>query len=325
MTTPSLRAFMTQIIDYAGLFPPSRLPFDTAIENFLRYRTEPDAWMLARFICPVNMLSDINGYRSRLSDDNPLRLSVLGRSAVSEHEFRTIFMQDLQAVVRFKQELGKLAEIEVFEVRLPTEMVEHHNPSHLADLLHMIREQFDSIMLGHVMPFVEGSMAGNWSENLEYVVATIRDINRQTGATRPPIGYKLRCGGVEPEAFPTSEQVVTTIRVCHEHGVPLKATAGLHHPVRHDNDSIPTKMHGFLNVFGAGILTHHHDLSPAEIQRMIEDETAAHFQFSEETMRWQEYDASCSQIEQARQMAVTSFGSCSFDEPREDLRELGLL
>ena len=36
--------------------------------------------------------------------------------------------------------------------------------------------------------------------------------------------------------------------------VPFKATAVLHHPFRHRNEASGVRMHGFLNLFGAGVL-----------------------------------------------------------------------
>ena len=46
----AFRAFMSELIDYAGLFPPARLDLDTAIRNFARYRvrlSEYHAWKRA--------------------------------------------------------------------------------------------------------------------------------------------------------------------------------------------------------------------------------------------------------------------------------------
>ncbi len=43
---------------------------------------------------------------------------------------------------------------------------------------------------------------------------------------------KLRTGGVVEEAFPAVEQIAGFIARCAELGVPFKATAGLHHPLR---------------------------------------------------------------------------------------------
>src|SRR6185503_6096765 len=66
---------------------------------------------------------------------------------------------------------------------------------------------------------------------------------------------KVRTGGVTPEAFPAPGKLAEFISACHGAGVPFKATAGLHHPVRAEypltyEPGCPRGvMHGFLNVF----------------------------------------------------------------------------
>jgi len=62
-----------------------------------------------------------------------------------------------------------------------------------------------------------------------------------------PFGYKLHTGGVKAEAF-TSAQIAKALVLPAEHQVPIKFTAGLHHPLRQWRDEVQTKMHGFLNV-----------------------------------------------------------------------------
>jgi len=42
-----------------------------------------------------------------------------------------------------------------------------------------------------------------------------------------------------------------------------------------------------------------------------------------EILGWREYSASADEIARARRSVLTSFGSCSFSEPRDDLRALG--
>jgi hypothetical protein len=55
----AFRAFMSELIDYAGLFPPARLDLDTAIRKYARYRDQDEAWMLGRFIIPAGQLAQL--------------------------------------------------------------------------------------------------------------------------------------------------------------------------------------------------------------------------------------------------------------------------
>ena len=83
-------------------------------------------------------------------------------------------------------------------------------------------------------------------------------------------------------------------------------------------------MHGFLNVLGAGVLAAEHGWNAVQTAAMLEDEDAASFAFTDDAFTWREWQISTDRIRAHRQL-VTSFGSCSFDEPREDLRALRLL
>jgi hypothetical protein len=104
---------------------------------------------------------------------------------------------------------------------------------------------------------------------------------------------KLRCGG----AFvPSVEQVGLVIACCREARVPFKATAGLHHPVRHEDE------HGFLNLLAA---------ATAPLDRI--DEVLA------------EEDGSALELEESSRELFVSFGSCSWRDPVEGLQELGML
>src|SRR5262245_50655643 len=55
----NLRPLLENLIDYAGLFPPSALPMARALENYQRYRESPESWMLARFVAPVSRLDEL--------------------------------------------------------------------------------------------------------------------------------------------------------------------------------------------------------------------------------------------------------------------------
>jgi hypothetical protein len=83
-------------------------------------------------------------------------------------------------------------------------------------------------------------------------------------------------------------------------------------------------MHGFLNVLGAGVLSLEHSWSESEVAAMLENETSESFSFTDNRFAWREWEISSERIQIHREL-VTSLGSCSFDEPREDLRALELL
>jgi len=129
---------------------------------------------------------------------------------------------------------------------------------------------------------------------------------------------------VTAEAFPSGAQIARALVATVRHQVPIKFTAGLHHPVRLFHESVKTKMHGFLNVLGAGVLAAEHRWSENQTQKMLAGEKASSFSFDDETFAWREWKITTAQIA-ARRRLVTSLGSCSFDEPRDDLRGLALL
>jgi hypothetical protein len=138
-------------------------------------------------------------------------------------------------------------------------------------------------------------------------------------------GVKLRCGGLAASDFPEAAQVARVIAACSDNRLPMKFTAGLHHPIRRLDRGVQTKMHGFINVFGAGILARASHLTEDKICAMLEEEDPFQFGFDEIGFGWKDHHVLLDEIIAARREFVVSFGSCSFDEPREDLREMGLL
>jgi hypothetical protein len=59
MTARSLRALLEGLIDYAGLFPPAALSMQDAVRNYARYREEPYAWALGRFVVPAARVREV--------------------------------------------------------------------------------------------------------------------------------------------------------------------------------------------------------------------------------------------------------------------------
>ncbi|MCB0034015.1 MAG: hypothetical protein KDE51_08350 [Anaerolineales bacterium] len=312
MTIPaaSLRSLMTELIDYAGLFPPANLPLEQAIANYARYRQAAEAWMLAHFIIPVGRLEELTA--EQIEEDDPFTFSVLGRGGSDSESWLTNLQADIATIDAFLDKHLTRATADMLEVRLPTEILREGSAEELKIMLDQAYDLLDQTPYYEV-PFEEG-----WAEMVKTAVTGIR---MHYGVA----GFKLRCGGVTAEQFPSVQQVAYAIKLCLDNGIALKCTAGLHHPVRHFNETVNTKMHGFLNVFGAGVLAEHFDLSLRDIEKIIAEEDPQQFVFDDDGFRYQNWHIALEAIETAREDSLISFGSCSFDEPREDLRMLKLL
>jgi len=292
----SLKYFMTGLIDYAGLFPPAGLDIDTAVRNYAGYLASENGWMLGRFIIPALQL-----YRVVLHPG--FRCSVIVSPVVSQEEL---------------DRLGAFRGcVEMVEVRLPDTV---DSPDRCSDHLLQIESRLRQAGLQDVQLFIEGGDV----EDIAPPFSTFN--NRHSGGKAiKNVGYKLRCGGLGKQDFPSPEKVAEVITICREHDIPIKFTAGMHHPLRNYSAEIEVMQHGFINIFGAALLCWGCNLSTDEIVECLRDETANHFHFTEEGFSWKNRTISTSEIKRLRQDKVISFGSCSFTEPIEGLRSLGFL
>jgi hypothetical protein len=301
----SLRALLAHAIDYAGLFPPASLALEPALQNYAEYIRTPDAWMLGAFILPVAEFVAAARGLSQFDGDHPLRISALGPKTDSAEAFQTSLAAAMESIASFRSMSGGAALIEQFEMPLPANVS--------AETIKMIRGSVDS----GLRTFWEAP-----ADAAERAVKLIADNNRSHAGS--DLGFKLRTGGVTANAFPSSNVIAVALMAAGTHQVPIKFTAGLHHPIRIFHESVQTKMHGFLNVLGAGVLALEHDWTEKQIAEMLEDEDAASFSFMDNSFGWRDWKVATERVAAHREF-VTSLGSCSFDEPREDLRALNLL
>ncbi|MGI5286007.1 hypothetical protein ACQEVF_22100 [Nonomuraea polychroma] len=127
------------------------------------------------------------------------------------------------------------------------------------------------------------------------------------------VGLKVRCGGLAADAFPPVEHLAMFIKFCVDNDVPFKATAGLHHAIRHFDPSLGVDRHGFLNL-ALAVCEAVEGRDPAPALRTTDVGHLVRLAQSvpEETAK------------RARRLLV-SYGSCSTSTPVEDLRTLGLI
>ncbi|MGK7371706.1 MAG: hypothetical protein ACNS64_15950 [Candidatus Halalkalibacterium sp. M3_1C_030] len=318
---------MSGIIDYAGLFPPADLSLDPAIRNYAAYRKSDKGWMLSRFIIPATKLKDLEPYQEEvLMEGEPYPFSVLGSGTDTLNDFKEVIRQVFRSCAEFKQNHGERVTADVVEIKLPKEAVLSGDSELVREVLDIAYGEADDAngLPGYI--FFEGYFEESWKKDISTVMEAISVYREKQGENHNmQAGFKLRCGGTEAHMFPDVEEVAYCINACREHDISLKFTAGLHHPVRHYNDSVQTKMHGFFNVFGGALLAFAHDLGNNELEEILKEEDPDQFSFTEESFMWRDLSISADDIRELREVAIISFGSCSFEEPLEDLKSLKLL
>ncbi len=294
MSSPpaSLRALLSDLIDYAGLFPPAALPMQQAVENYARYLAGPEAWALARFVVPVARFAEFESAMLSLRTIEPWCISAL-LGAKPE--------ADLEEIDRFNDRNRGRAVVDAVEVKAST-------AEEIAHIRAYVRIEIPCYF--EIAP-----------QRAAELLSTIRAIHGRA---------KIRTGGVSPEAIPTTDDVANFIVECARHDVPFKATAGLHHPVRcikpltYQPDAPAAMMHGFLNVFLAAVAARNGAMAN-ELNTLLSHQCISGFVFEDTGLYWQSQSFTTTQIDAARHEFAISFGSCSFEEPLADLRELKLL
>ncbi len=130
------------------------------------------------------------------------------------------------------------------------------------------------------------------------------------------VGAKFRCGGQKAELFPSAEDLAGFIVACVERGVPMKATAGLHHAVRYRDPVTGFTHHGFLNLILAVCRAESGGDATGVVDVLVSEDAGMLAAVASEVP---------ANLAGAARAALVCYGSCSTSEPIEDLEILGLL
>jgi hypothetical protein len=286
------------------MFPPCSLGLRRAVTNQARYVRSNDNWMLGAFVLAIDQFDAVKDFLSQFDRLHLLRVSALAPKSENATSFAKVLVTLTEAIRSLSTCNRDLVAISQLEMFLPEDI----DPALLLEA---------RSVLGDLPVFWETPAA-----RAEQTIALIAEHN--STAPKPTFGFKLRTGGVTADAFPISAQIAKTLVAADKHQVPIKFTAGLHHPLRMYRDEVKTKMHGFLNVLGAAVLAGEHGWDEKQTAAMLDDENTESFSFGEQSFAWRDWKIDIKRLKDRRKF-VTTFGSCSFDEPREDLRALGLL
>ncbi|MBS2036126.1 hypothetical protein JST97_14145 [bacterium] len=141
------------------------------------------------------------------------------------------------------------------------------------------------------------------------------------------LGLKLRTGSIKPEAIPSAQSLLTFLDAAHRARVGYKFTAGLHHaraglyPLTYEVDAPRAGCFGFTSLFGLACLHWHGRVSP---ERLVEGLNCPDAPLLNESgLSWGDSHCSVEEIAAYRRDGGRSFGSCSFEEPLQELTEMG--
>jgi len=297
----AIKTLLAESIDYAGLFPPAGLDMATAVENYARYRTEPAAWALGRFVVPVSRLREFETAAARPCPDNPTvrpwRLALLVGADLAG---------DLEMTAKFNRRHSQTGA-----------------PPVLADTIEVKASSVGGIedIMHRVPPTLQAYVEVPIDRDPRDLLAAVRRLGGRA---------KVRTGGVTREAFPTTSNLIRFLRGCVQADLPFKATAGLHHPLRAEYrltyapDSPAGLMFGFLNLFLATAFLRA-GMEEADAARLLEEGSPEAFQIDDAGITWTSHRLDLDALRDARRFGVVSFGSCSFTEPIGDLEALHLL
>lgn len=293
----SVKILLSEIIDYAGLFPPSKLSMPEAVINYAAYKNSNYSWMLGRFICPVGRLEE---FVMSAGDFFPRdaksiwKLSVLANDNIHE---------TIRIIEEFNIKNAPGAICDTLEIKAKT-------PDEIGEFAGAIPKKFAN--------YFEVPLNKTLSETISALA-----INKQRG--------KIRTGGITPDLFPKTNEIIRFMRTCLAANIPFKATAGLHHPIRcfqpltYEANAPKGRMHGFLNLFLATGFARE-GYKPDVLEQILEEEFEEVFEFDDLGAYWQkEHFLNNAKLKNLREEHITSFGSCSFDEPIQDLQKIGLL
>ncbi len=321
----ALREFMAGLVDYAGLFPPTGLSMAGAVAEYARWLADPAAWMLGRFIVPASRLPELDQALATAGVNGTWRYSVLMGDRQDPRKGLEILAGQGRLLWDFDERQAGSAGIETLEYPLPADVC--HDATVMDEYLDDLLAGLAAMATTVPVVYLELPPA---SEAKLVAEALARAAERHGGASGkddrrlPTLAAKLRCGGTEAQDFPSTGRVAAVLTSCASAKVPLKFTAGLHHPLRHRADDPPVVMHGFINVFGAGLLAYG-GLGSQDLAACVAETSPEAFSFDDKFFAWRDHTVDVTEIAALRRGFLHGFGSCSFAEPVTGLRGLKLV
>lgn len=309
-TMPGLEALVTDLFDYSGLFPPAARTLDEAlVESRSLPTTLRRPWLLAtNFVAPLEVLPLVTADRLAKAEvpcDGSWKVSVFGGPwPPSGEEFRSHLRRCVDALNLLRDSKVELASFEIKcasfargELERAIEQL-HEALRDLVALKSPLRVGIELDFSSKVMPQMEELLRAR-REDL-FVVP------------------KVRCTGA---SAPAPDGMAELMEFVCEHGLPFKATAGLHHPFRdmsqHDDP------YGFLTLVAALRLRQAvgADFGRDELVALLEAGPTSGLELTN-GVEWRGKGVSAAKLAELRRASYFGIGSCSLSEPDLELMKV---
>jgi len=211
---PGVPPLLARLVDDAALVPPSAASVVDTVKMHLAARRAPHAGVIGFLLCPISRLGALVTALRKARPAQPVVLSLVADTGLG----------GLPKAISTALDNTKLLDLRMVEVPAPSDV--------------------DSTWLVQLTEFVPDDVV-RVVEPRRGRPEWLEGVRRVAEAGCWP---KLRCGGKSAESFPSVEEVADFLAIATTTGRPFKATAGLHHAVRHHDESTGLTHHGLLNM-----------------------------------------------------------------------------
>lgn len=304
--TESLRRLLQNPIDYAGLYPPAELGMRAALEEYGEILDSEDTWMVNRFVCPTNRMAECLAQLEQAETSTGEAPSVDFAVIGTPLESGATANESLQKDIALLKPGFQKGDVSTFEIKIAT-------GAEFDGCLGAVKKAFNWFDERDVEVYVELAWGPGMSEAMSKVVSEIDGV-----------GLKARTGGVRPEQFPDTRTLASFITEVAGLESTFKLTAGLHSPLRRYDSNLSTYQHGFLNVMVGGAIAYIQSASTDQVDEVLAIQDPSLFVFTDKTVEVLDHKLSLKDIDEFW-LFFGGFGSCSYQEPIDGLKEAGWL
>lgn len=317
---PALEILITNLFDYAGIYPPEQKSLSEAVSCSLAFHQslKRPHLLASNIVVGTGQITELEGLLQAQAQSESIdyKICTLGQS---------IQNQALSISAEHSEELNLIQEYNLTKMRLRSQ---RRIVSYEIKLDRKLNQDFTflRIALRNLKAFfqeekvqlcVECDLSSStWEHEARGLIELFSEIDQSCRGA--PLVFKLR--GAGPSAV-TNEKLSLVLFQSALSNLSLKLTAGLHHPLiekeRYGNSL------GFINVLVALILSRAmvNKLSVAHIRECLEDVNLKNFAFGNH-VSWRNYKISIEELQALRNNFKFSIGSCSLHEPDDDLNRL---